>query len=209
MPIGNFPKGGIYAITAAQEIKGRLLRDAESCLANGVSVLQYRDKTRSYAGRLAVAAKLRRLCDLYGKPLIVNDDLELALESMADGIHLGKDEMGDLPMAKRARHGILVGVSCYDSLQRARDAIALGADYVALGSVFGSRTKPFATRCSLDLLHIARAEFSVPIVAIGGITPENGREVICAGANFLAVISGIFDQSDIASAVRRYASLFA
>ncbi len=208
MPVGALPAGGIYAITAASDSEERLLRDAESCLANGVSMLQYRDKSRNYHDRLKLASTLCRLCDRYGKPLIINDDLELALESMAAGIHLGKEDLDALPIARLASHEMLVGVSCYDSLQRARDAIAAGADYVAFGSVFESSTKRSANRCSLDLLHTARAEFSVPIVAIGGITPENGREVLHAGAHFLAVISGIFGQSDIAVAVHRYASLF-
>jgi thiamine-phosphate pyrophosphorylase len=101
----------------------------------------------------------------------------------------------------------LVGASCYDSLARARAAVAAGADYVAFGSVYASATKPGAVRAPLDLFRQARA-LGVPLVAIGGITLENAREVIAAGADCVAVISDVFDAPDIAARVRAYARLF-
>lgn len=208
MTANRLPTGGLYAITIDEQDEGKLLQAAEVCLAGGVSVFQYRDKLRPSNEQLRIAKRLRHLCDRYRIPLFINDDLSLALACKADGIHLGSDELDSLPIAKGAHHKILVGVSCYDSLQRARDALAGGADYVAFGSVFGSSTKPSARRCSLDLLRSARNELTAPIVAIGGLTPENGRDVIEAGADFLAVISGIFGQADVMSAVSRYVRLF-
>ncbi len=208
MPIISLPTGGLYAITAAVADKQQLLLRAESCLASGAAVLQYRDKSRDFLERLEISRELREICHRKRKPLIINDDLALAVESAADGLHLGKDELDALPLAKKARPGLWVGVSCYDSLQRARDAAEAGADYVAFGSLFASSTKPFATRAGLHLLRAARAELSIPIVAIGGITPENGRIVIDAGAHFLAAVSGIFGPSDIAAATAQYINLF-
>ena len=158
--------------------------------------------------RLEISRELRKICHHYRKPLIINDDLPLAVESAADGLHIGKDELYALSLAKQVRPALWIGVSCYDSLQRAREAVTAGADYVAFGSFFESSTKPFATRASLDLLRAARAELAVPIVAIGGITPENGHHVIAAGAHFLAVIGGIFSRSDIAAATAQYTHLF-
>jgi thiamine-phosphate pyrophosphorylase len=210
MPIAGLPlpAGGLYAITAAVENKQQLLLRAETCLASGAAVLQYRDKSRSFVERLELSCELREICHRYRKPLVINDDLALAVESAADGLHIGKDELYALSLAKKAHAALWVGVSCYDSLQRAREAVTAGADYVAFGSVFESSTKPFATLASLDLLRAARAELAVPIVAIGGITPENGHHVVAAGAHFLAVISGIFGRSDTATATARYAHLF-
>jgi thiamine-phosphate pyrophosphorylase len=140
--------------------------------------------------------------------LLVNDDVELAAAVEADGVHLGRDD----PAIERARARLgksaLIGVSCYNQLARALDAETRGADYVAFGSFFPSPTKPGAVRASLDLLQEARARLRVPIVAIGGITPENGASLIAAGADLLAVIDGVFNRTDIRAAAARYTQLF-
>jgi thiamine-phosphate pyrophosphorylase len=102
----------------------------------------------------------------------------------------------------------LIGVSCYGSLESALAAQAAGADYVAFGSFFASSTKPAATRVSIDLLREARSRLYVPIVAIGGVTPENGASLLEAGADCLAAISGVFEAPDVEAAARRYARLF-
>jgi thiamine-phosphate pyrophosphorylase len=104
----------------------------------------------------------------------------------------------------RLSAGRIIGVSCYDSLDRAREAAALGADYVAFGSIFPSPTKPHAVRAALELLRQARREMRLPIVAIGGITPENAPAVLAAGADAVAVVHGLFGQRDPATAASRY-----
>jgi thiamine-phosphate pyrophosphorylase len=140
-------------------------------------------------------------------PFIVNDSVELALEVDADGVHLGRED-GD-PRAARQRLGErLIGVSCYDEVPRAGDAARAGADYVAIGSVFPSATKPIAVRAPLALLGEAGRLASLPVVAIGGITADNAPEAIAAGADMVAVISAVFDATDIRAAARSIARLF-
>lgn len=205
----GWPARGLYAITPDGTEEEACLEKVATALSAGIGALQYRDKTRVWSTRLRFARRLADLCRTAGVPLIVNDDLALALEVGADGIHLGREEMHLLETAVASSPRLLVGVSCYNDLARARDAVARGVDYVAFGSLFPSSTKPAATHCDLSVLRAARREFTVPIVAIGGITPENGRAVVEAGADFLAAISSVFGPGDVAQAVHRYAKLFA
>jgi thiamine-phosphate pyrophosphorylase len=200
---------GLYAIADTSLVpRERLDAAAEAALAGGAVMLQYRDKSSDHARRLAEARLLAVRCREYGALFIVNDDVELALESGADGVHLGRDDPAIEAARARLGAGAIIGVSCYNELERARDAQARGADYVAFGRFFPSRTKPEAVSTSPELLKQARAALRVPIVAIGGITPENGGGLIAVGADLLAVIDGVFGRSDIRAAAARYAKLF-
>ncbi|HJU26811.1 MAG TPA: thiamine phosphate synthase, partial [Rhodanobacteraceae bacterium] len=125
----------------------------------------------------------------------------------AAGVHLGEDDAPIAHARATLGPGAIIGVSCHDSLQRAREAAAEGADYLAFGAFFPSATKPQARHATPDLLRAAR-EFGKPLVAIGGITPDNGGSLIAAGADFLAAVSGIFGAQDVRAAARRYAGLF-
>jgi len=194
---------GLYAITP--EAPDALLEKVEAALQGGIAALQYRDKLS--AGRAARASAVRALTARYKVPFIVNDDIDLALAIGADGVHLGRED-GDLAAARQRTRGLLLGASCYDSLERARSAVAAGADYIAFGSVFPSPTKPDAARAPLTLFREARA-LGVPLCAIGGITLENARRVVEAGADLLAVISDLFFADDVASQAHRYAKVFA
>lgn len=200
---------GLYAIADTGYLDdARLAGAVEQAIAGGARVVQYRDKRHDAAARRRQAQTLSRLCRERDVIFLVNDDVVLAQESDADGVHLGRQ---DMPFsAARARLGAdrLIGVSCYNELERATAAEKQGADYVAFGSFFPSRTKPQAARAPLELLRAARAQLKMPIVAIGGITPENGAALIEAGADMLAAIEGVFAQSDIRAAARRYADLF-
>lgn len=199
---------GLYAVTDAGSAEP-LASAVAAALRGGARVLQYRDKASSRARRLRESLEIAKACREAGAVFIVNDDVELARAAAADGVHLGRD---DLPLAEaRARLGgaCLIGVSCYDSLDRALAAESGGADYVAFGSFFASPTKPDAPRAGVDLLRRARAQLRLPIVAIGGITPDNGAPLVAAGADCLAAVSGVFEQPDVEAAARRYASLFA
>lgn len=199
---------GLYAVTPDEADTAVLVRKLRQALCGGASVVQYRNKTASRELKAGQVRELLRCCREAGVPLIVNDDLELALESGADGLHLGKED-GDLRPARRALGPKrLLGASCYDRLELAREAVAQGADHVAFGRAFGSPTKPGAVRAPLALYAEARRELAVPIVAIGGITPGNARELIEAGADAVAVISALFDAPDIELAARRIAVLF-
>ncbi len=138
---------------------------------------------------------------------IVNDSLDLAAAVDADGVHLGRDD-ADLRRARTALPGKVIGISCYDDPARARAAADAGADYVAIGSMFPSSTKPGAVRAPLESLARARTGSGLPVAAIGGITVENAPRVVAAGADMLAVISALFDAADVRAAARAFAGLF-
>ena len=189
---------GLYAITP--EGPG-LIAKVRAALEGGIALLQYRSKRAT----LEEAKEIARLARERGVPLIVNDDVELALAVGADGAHLGRDD-GDFSIARKKLKGKILGASCYDRLELARAAVAAGADYVAFGSVFASPTKPGAVRAPLSLFG---NDLGVPKCAIGGITLANAPQVIAAGADLLAVISDLFDAPDIAARAKAYGKLFA
>jgi thiamine-phosphate pyrophosphorylase len=194
---------GLYAITPEAPDTDSLLQQVSAALEGGIAALQYRRKNR--AG-MQEAAALAALCRRSGVPFIVNDDLALALACGADGLHLGRED-GDIAAARIKLGDRVLGVSCYDSIDAARAAVAAGADYVAFGSVFASPTKPGAVRAPLSLFAQARA-LGVPLVAIGGITLENAPQLLAAGADGLAVISDLFDAPDVRDRARAYGKLF-
>ncbi len=197
---------GIYLITPDDADTGHLIARVDAVLGHA-ALLQYRNKSASPALRRTQAEALRAVCARRGVPLIVNDDLALADAIGADGVHLGEDD-GDAGTA-RSHLGpdAIIGVSCYDDPARARAAAASGASYIAFGAFFSSATKPNARRASIDLLRDS-AGYGLPRVAIGGITPENARLVIAAGADLIAVISGVFDAPDPVAAMRAYRACF-
>ncbi|MFO1372604.1 MAG: thiamine phosphate synthase [Candidatus Competibacteraceae bacterium] len=200
---------GLYAITDTVLIPDDRLTDAvEQAILGGARLVQYRDKSHDAARRLAQAKALNELCQRYNLPLIVNDDVELAAQIGAAGVHIGKDDPTLATARARLGATALIGVSCYDRLDLALDAARAGADYVAFGAFFPSLTKPGEIRAPLELLRHARSVLRVPIVAIGGIMPDNGQLLLDAGADSLAVVSGVFGQADIQAAARRYAALF-
>jgi thiamine-phosphate pyrophosphorylase len=198
-------RNGLYAITDGP--RDALLAACEAAIDGGAVLLQYRDKTGDAVRRLAEARALAALCARRRVALIVNDDVGLALASGAMGVHLGEDD-GDVARA-RAKLGpcAIVGVSCYDSINRARALAAAGADYLAFGAFHPSPTKPNARKATPALLREAKA-LGVPLVAIGGITPENGAPLIEAGANYLAAISAVLGARDVRAAARSFAALF-
>jgi thiamine-phosphate pyrophosphorylase len=189
---------GLYAITPEGP---DLIEKLEQALAGGVALLQYRRKQRDLKEAREVIALARR----YRVPVIINDDVELARELDADGVHLGRDD-ADLATARAKLAGKILGASCYNDLDLARKALRAGADYVAFGSVFFSPTKPDAVRAPLYLF---KEKLGVPLCAIGGITLENAPQVIAAGADLLAVISDLFDAPDVKARALQYRKLFA
>ena len=202
----KFPQRGLYAITqtAGKSIAG-VLQEVAAALQGGAVVIQYRDKNPLDAHYLG--SQLVALCHAYHAPLLVNDNLNLALEISADGVHLGRDD-GDVERARqRLGPQAIIGVSCYNDVKRAQDMQAKSADYIALGRFFPSNSKPLAAPAEIETLRLAKQTLTVPIVAIGGILPENGGQLLTAGADLLAVIGGIFDQEPESSA-RAYQALF-
>jgi thiamine-phosphate pyrophosphorylase len=200
---------GLYAIADTQYLDdARLLPAVTQAIAGGARLIQYRDKKHGAADRARQATKLATLCRRHDVLFIINDDAELAQQVQAHGVHLGQ---GDISLAQaRAQLGqtAIIGISCYNELARGVQAQGGGADYVAFGSFFASRTKPQAVRAGLELLAAAKQRLRIPVVAIGGISPENGAHLVAAGADALAVIEGVFGQTDVRAAARRYTELF-
>jgi thiamine-phosphate pyrophosphorylase len=196
---------GLYAITSPC---GRLPEQVAAAIAGGARVIQYRDKGDDAAARLKEARQLNAICSSAGVPLIINDDIELAHRVAAAGVHLGIEDAA----VGRARavlgESAIIGVSCYNDFGRALLAQQQGADYVAFGSFFASLTKPQAVRAELSLLQRAKQQLRIPVVAIGGITPQNGRLLLDAGADMLAVVSALFGEPDVEQASRSFVELF-
>jgi thiamine-phosphate pyrophosphorylase len=198
---------GLYAITPDEPDTAELLRKVRLVLLGGASILQYRNKTADAAMRLEQASALRELTHEFSVPLIINDDALLAQQVDADGVHLGGED-GSVAAARAVlRSGKLIGVSCYNRIALAHQAVRQGADYVAFGSFFASTVKPGAVVALPDLLRQARREISLPLVAIGGITVHNCAPLLEAGADALAVISAVFSAADIQGAARKFSNL--
>jgi thiamine-phosphate pyrophosphorylase len=200
--------GGLYALTPDRSDTGAMTQCVAAALDGGAATLQYRNKTAAPALRLEQALALRSLCAGRRATFIVNDDIELARAVEADGVHLGRDDATIATARARLSTSALIGVSCYDSLERAEAAVGAGADYIAFGSFFSSNTKPDAVRAGLSLLSTASARWKVPIVAIGGITPFNAGALIDAGADAVAVLSALFDAADVAATARSFVAMF-
>ena len=201
------PRRGLYAITPSGiRDDATLIRRVEAALEGGAAMVQYRDKAAAPDARERRARALQALCRAHGVPLIVNDDIELAARAYATGVHLGRDD-ADLASARAALgEDAVIGASAYNDVQRARRLRAAGADYLAFGSFFPSPTKPEAVCCDPGRLEQART-LDCPLVAIGGVTVENGAALVAAGADFLAVISGLFDAPDIRRRARKFQQL--
>jgi thiamine-phosphate pyrophosphorylase len=185
---------GLYVVTD-RVLCGRsgIVASVAAALAGGAAIVQYRDKTGDLARRECEAERLAQLSGESGALFIVNDDVDLALSCGADGVHLGRED---------------TGIAEARSLLGPDEAAAAGCDYVAFGSAYPSPTKPDAVCAAISLYREAVSEIPLPVVAIGGITPENSPPLIAAGCHALAVISGVFGQDDPRAAAARYTRLF-
>ncbi|MEW8494314.1 MAG: thiamine phosphate synthase [Candidatus Thiodiazotropha taylori] len=200
---------GLYAITDSRLCPSdRILQQVESALAGGARIIQYRDKRQDRTGSAAQLREMLKLCERANALLIINDDIELALITKAHGVHLGHEDATLSEARERLGPTAVIGVSCYNRLELAREAEEMGADYVAFGRFFPSRTKPDAVSADPGLLLSARQTIRKPLVAIGGISHENGAQLIAAGADMLAVIEAVFGQPDVEAASRRLSALF-
>ena len=201
---------GIYLLTpdSASRAFDTVLSVVQQSLDAGVRAIQYRDKTAHAAQRFDRASRLLAMTRAAGALLIVNDDVEIAVRSGADGVHLGRDD-GDVANARGRLPHRLLGVSCYNKLDLARAAIASGADAIAFGSMYPSVTKPAAVRASLSLLSDAHSTWPQQrIIAIGGINVENVATVAAAGADAAAVLDAVFGAENPASAARELVRQF-
>ena len=197
---------GLYLLTPDEHDGERLLARTLPLLPFA-SCVQLRAKGLDRQVLMAAGQRLRSVCREADVAFIVNDDPGLARELDADGVHIGEDDASVDDARRLLGDAAIIGVSCYDDLALARRLASEGADYLAFGAFFPSPTKPHARRASLQLLRDSDA-LGLPRVAIGGITPENGGPLVAAGADLLAVISGVFDAADPAAAARAYLSCF-
>jgi thiamine-phosphate pyrophosphorylase len=201
---------GLYAITDSTLLAGRLRRSVEAALQGGATVVQYRDKSTNRAQRLDEVLLLLQLCRQYDVPLLVNDDIELAVATGADGVHLGRGDATLVAARERLGPRAIIGATCHDSLEFAAEAAGHGASYLAFGAMYPSTTKPGAAAAGLATLTAAR-RFGLPVVAIGGISSDNAAPVIAAGADNVAVISDLWSAPDshgITARAREFSLLF-
>jgi thiamine-phosphate pyrophosphorylase len=198
---------GLYALTPDEADTARLTELVQAAIEGGARLVQYRNKVASPRLRRQQAEALLTLCRRSGVPLIINDDLALASAIEADGVHLGRDD-GDASVARARLPGRILGVSCYNEIDRAIAAQRAGADYVAFGRFFQSRTKPGDIMASLDLVARAKRKVRLPVVAIGGIEFEHTPSLIAGGVDAVAVISALFSSADVRQAARRFAAFF-
>jgi thiamine-phosphate pyrophosphorylase len=199
---------GLYAVTPDIGDTPELLAKVEAALSGGARLLQYRNKTASPALRLAQGRALLGLCWEYQVPLIINDHLDLALALDADGLHVGVEDGSATAAREQLGPDRILGVSCYGRIENALAATAAGATYVAFGGFFPSKVKPGAARIPIGLLREAKRKLKLPVVAIGGITPDNAPQLIDAGADGVAVISALFEAGDVELAAQRFSGLF-
>jgi len=199
---------GLYLISNHQQYEDqRLFDDVQLALQSGAKILQYRDKSGDQAKRLSQCRRLRVMTASYNCLLIINDDASLAQQVEADGVHLGQEDANISHARQLLGNDRVIGVSCYNKIELARQAVDEGADYIAFGRFFPSRTKPDAVQASIDLLHHA-SDLQLPVVAIGGISKDNAPGLINAGADMIAVIDAVFGQSDIKTAIQQFQNLF-
>jgi len=197
---------GLYAITAEEKDSFLLSSQVESCIKGGARLIQYRSKKLSKIEQGKQARKIKIVCDHYKVPLIINDDIELCRILDADGVHLGEND----DSLEKARLVLgpskIIGVSCYNSIDRVKKAVDNGTTYIALGACFPTTTKPNAPIASSDLIALVLEKFKIPIVAIGGINLENIELLTNKGISCIAVINSLFKEKDIEGTARQFSS---
>ena len=192
----------LYAVTDRAWVgRQTLLEQIESALKGGATLVQLREKDLPRLDYIREAAQATALCHRYGVPLIVNDSVEVALQSGADGVHVGIEDQPVEAIRRRAGKGFLIGATA-KTVAQAQAAQAAGADYLGVGAVFPTSTKPEAAEVPWETLgEICRA-VEIPVVAIGGITAQRLPQLAGSGIAGAAVISAVFAQPDIPAAVR-------
>lgn len=199
----------LYALVDPAVAGGRALTDLAALIAASATLVQLRDKHSGTRAMVEEARALRTVLEPAGVPLLINDRIDVALAAEADGVHIGQDDMPCREARRIVGPDRQVGVTCKASRHLAMEAAEAGADYVAFGAFFSSTTKAVTTPASLEILEWWSGLMEVPCVAIGGITVDNCRPVIAAGADFLAVAGGVWNHPDgPEAAVRAFNDIF-
>jgi thiamine-phosphate pyrophosphorylase len=200
---------GLYLVTPDWDDTQKMLDVTEAGLRGGAAIVQYRHKTASPELRREQASQLQALCRRYGRPFIINDFVELAMELDADGIHVGGTDAAVAQVRALVGPSKIVGSSCYGSMQLARDAWQAGASYVAFGGFYPSRVKKYEVSTPPEIVAQAKKEIPLPNVVIGGMTQQNSLPLVQQGADMVAAISSVYMVDDPESAARGFAQLFA
>ncbi len=201
----TLPRSGLYVITDTDNRSPDDIIEVVKLALNGnACMVQFRDKSNRQP--LSLVKNLLTICQAKNIPFIINDNIHLASSIGADGVHLGKDDADINEALNLLKKDSIIGISCYDSLERAYEAESQGASYVAFGRFFRSRTKADAKSVNIEILR--QAKLKIPVVAIGGITPKNGKCLLEAGAEMLAVVEGVFGQERPDLAALAYYKLF-
>ncbi|WP_288380208.1 thiamine phosphate synthase [uncultured Massilia sp.] len=200
---------GLYLVTPDWDDTDRLLAATEAALGGGAALVQYRHKEASPELRQEQGAALLALCRRYGRPLVINDHLDLCRALDADGVHLGGADTSIAQARFILGPGKIVGASCYGELDLARAAEQDGASYVAFGGFYPSPVKKYSFVTAPDIVDTWRAASQLPLVVIGGMTPANAEPLARRGAHMVAAITSVYGDPDPASAARRFAALFA
>ena len=199
---------GLYLVTPDWDDTERLLRVTDLALTAGASMVQYRHKSAGPALRAEQGAALLALCRSHGRPLVINDHIDLCRDLDADGVHVGGF---DVPVAQaRALLGPdkIVGASCYGELKLAETAQQAGASYVAFGGFHPSPVKKYTFVTPPELIEVWRDRVSLPMVVIGGMTPSNAAPLVRRGAAMVAAITSVYAAEDPEAAVRQFCALF-
>jgi thiamine-phosphate pyrophosphorylase len=198
---------GLYAVTHEEKDSCVLSSQVESCIKGGARLIQYRSKTLSKIEQNKQAKKIKTICNYHKVPLIINDDIELCRILDADGVHLGENDDSLEKARLLLGPSKIIGVSCYNSIDRVKKAVDKGATYIALGACFPTITKPNAPIATLDLIALVLKEFKIPLVAIGGINLENIELLINEGVSCFALINSLFKTKDIEGTASQFSSL--
>lgn len=199
---------GLYLVTPDWNDTHKLLKVTEQALLGGAALVQYRNKMANDYLRGQQATQLRNLCRRYRRPFIVNDHLDLANAARADGIHVGGKDAPVADMRHTLGEKKIVGASCYGSMDLAWDAYQGGASYLAFGGFYPSKVKRYPVTTEPGIVEQAKAEIGLPVVVIGGMTPENAAPLVARGADMVAAISSIYLASDPQAVARAFADLF-
>ena len=197
----------LYGVTDRSWVgKETLEEQIEDSLKGGITCIQLREKTLSETEFLEEAKKIKKLTEKYQVPLIINDNVEIALASDADGVHVGQKDAKAQDVRKKLGEDKIIGVSAR-TVEQAKEAEAMGADYLGVGAVFGTTTKGDANKISLDVLKEICESVSIPVVAIGGVCEENILQLKECGVAGVAVVSGIYGKADIKESSRKLSEL--
>lgn len=199
---------GLYLVTPDWDDTDQLINVTEQALRGGAALLQYRHKFADAALRLQQAGALQALCRRFKVPFIINDHLDLCLSLNADGIHVGGTDASVAEVRAQVGPHKIVGASCYGDLALAQAAYLAGASYVAFGGFYPSRVKKYPVTTSFDIVRQACAEIPLPNVVIGGMTVDNARPLVAAGAHMVAAISSVYLAENPQAAACEFARLF-